>query len=61
MLTPSPDMPRLAATSRAEFGADGPRASVIAASLQTPPDLRFMRPLGNGLRQRCPVTCLHIS
>lgn len=54
-------MPRLAATSRAEFGADGPRASVIAASLQTPPDLRFMRPLGNGLRQRCPVTCLHIS
>jgi hypothetical protein len=52
-LTPSPDLHPAAAASRAEFGADGPRASVLAVSAETPPDVRMLRPLGNGLRARC--------
>lgn len=50
-LTPSPDLPALAAASRAEFGADGPRFSVLAASVATPPDTHLLRPLGAGIRR----------
>lgn len=49
VLTPSPDLPVLAAASRAEFGADGPRPSALAASAAMPPDADLLRPLGAGI------------